>query len=77
MKNELFFNWITDKRVKSQLSICVQNSTIKRKKGLTQSQISKELGTNLSKIKQIENGTCKDFNAINNYANYFGECLFF
>ena len=28
------------------------------------------------KIKEIEKGTCKDFNAINNYLNYFSEPIF-
>ena len=35
----------------------------------------KDLEISLTKIKEIEKGTCKYFNAINSYINYFGNSL--
>lgn len=72
-ESELFFNWIDDLEFKTQLTICVKNARDKRKSSETQNEVSKWIGVPLTKIKQIENGTCVDFNAINNYINYFKE----
>jgi len=41
----------------------------------TQKDISKWTGISLTKVKEIENGTCKDFNSINNYINYLNNPL--
>jgi DNA-binding XRE family transcriptional regulator len=71
LENELYFNWIDDEELKTQLTNKVRNSKLKRKE--TQVEVEKWLGVNQTKIKQIEKGTCVDFNAINNYINYFGE----
>lgn len=73
MESQLFFNWIDDLELKKQLTIKTKLSKDKRVE--TQKEVSKILNISLTKIKEIENGTCKDFNAINNYINYFGECL--
>lgn len=73
MKNELFYNWIDDLELKNQLTIKTKLS--KEKRVETQKEVSEILNISLTKIKEIENGRCKDFNAINNYINYFGESL--
>lgn len=72
-KNQLFFTWIDDLEFKTQLTNCVKKAKERREE--TQLEVSNILNISLTKIKEIENGTCKDFNAINNYINYFGESL--
>jgi predicted XRE-type DNA-binding protein len=74
LENQLYFNWIDDRELKTQLSIKVTNA--KNKRTESQKEVSKTLEISLTKIKEIEKGTCKDFNAINNYLNYFSESLF-
>lgn len=73
LENELFFKWIDDLELKTQLTNCVNNSKSIRRE--TQNEISNTLNISLTKIKEIENGKCKDFNAINNYINYFNKSL--
>lgn len=73
MKTQLFFNWIDHVELKTQLTLKTCNAKKKRK--ATQKEVSETLEISLTKIKEIEKGTCKDFNAINNYLNYFGESL--
>lgn len=68
---ELQFNWIDDSEFRNKLSGRVMVCKQKRKE--SQKEISKYLNIPLTKIKQIENGSSKDFNAINNYINYFNE----
>ena len=74
MKNQLFFNWIDDLELKNQLTHTVKASKSKRTTE-TQKEISETLEISLTKIKEIEKGICKDFNAINNYINYFSESI--
>ena len=74
-ENQLFFNWIDDLELKTQLTNHVIRAKNKRKG--TQKDISKELNISLTKFKEIENGKCKDFNAINNYINYYQEPMKF
>jgi predicted XRE-type DNA-binding protein len=71
LENELYFNWIDDLELRSQLTSKVKLSKAKRKQ--SQKEISELLEISLTKIKEIEKGTCKDFNSINNYINYFSE----
>lgn len=73
MESQPFFNWIDDLELKSQLTEKVIAS--KNKRIETQKEVSITLQISLTKIKEIEKGTCKDFNAINNYINYFSESL--
>lgn len=73
LESQLLFKWIDDVELKYQLSSKVVSA--KEKRTETQKEVSKWLGIPLTKIKEIENGSCKDFNAINNYINYFGESL--
>jgi len=72
-ESELFFDWIDDIKLKSELTYLVKKAKAKRQE--TQKEIAETIRTSLTKIKQIENGSCKDFNAINNYINYFSESL--
>ena len=72
-ESELFFDWIDDIKLKSELTYLVKKAKAKRQE--TQKEIAETIRTSLTKIKQIENGSCKDFNAINNYINYFSETL--
>lgn len=74
LENQLYFNWIDDLELKTQLTI--NTKLAKNKRTETQKQVSEVLEISLTKIKEIEKGTCKDFNAINNYLNYFGESVF-
>jgi len=72
-ESEIFFNWIDDMQFRTKLSLLVRNAKDKRTE--SQEELSKWINVSQTKIKQIENGTCVDFNAINNYLNYFGESL--
>ena len=74
LENQLFFKWIDDLELKNQLTIKVNLSKEKREE--TQKYVAEMLNISLTKIKEIENGTCKDFNAINNYLNYFEESFY-
>lgn len=67
-ENELYFNWIDDIGFRSELSEMIIKLKDNRKE--SQSQISKFTEIPLTKVKQIENGSCVDFNAILNYINY-------
>ncbi len=68
LESQLFFNWIDDLELRFQLTEIVKNA--KQHRLETQREVAKTLSTSLTKIKEIEAGTCKDFNAINNYINY-------
>ena len=70
LESELFFNWIECHRLRTRLTESVKKS--KEKRSMSQRDVSEILEISLTKIKEIENGSCKDFNAINNYINYFG-----
>ena len=63
-----WFNWLDDTELKNQLIENVLRS--KERRTETQKEVSKWVNISLTKVKEIENGTCKDFNAINNYINY-------
>ena len=67
-KTELYYNWIDELELKIRLTEKVK--LIKSRRKESQKEISKWTDIPLTKIKQIENGTCVDFNAINNYINY-------
>ena len=69
-----FENIVTDEKLRTRLWQLVEICKSERKE--TQQELSKWIGISLTKIKEIEKGTCKDFNAINNYINYLGESLF-
>ena len=71
MESELFFKWLSDIRLRNELDLCVRLSKKRRKESLTQHDVANILNISLTKIKQIENGTCVDFNSINNYINFF------
>lgn len=73
-ESQLFFSFIDDIELRSRLTFLVKEARFKRNE--TQNEISKWIKVSLTKIKEIEKGTCKDFNAINNYLNYFGECMY-
>jgi len=73
LENELYYNWISNIEFKSELTKKVK--ICKAKRFETQKQIAELLHLSLTKIKQIENGTCKDFNAILAYINYFDYTL--
>ena len=68
LKTELYFNWISEWELRSELTSKVK--LIKSRRLESQKEISKWTDIPLTKIKQIENGSCVDFNAINNYINY-------
>lgn len=69
LENQLYFSWISSNKLRNRLTKRVKNSKLKRRE--TQKEVANTLHISLTKIKEIENGTCKDFNAINNYINYF------
>ena len=74
MENQPYFNWITDVKLRNQLADKVICAKSKRGKE-SQKEVALILSISLTKIKEIEKGICKDFNAINNYINYFQESL--
>ena len=63
-----WFSWLDDIELKNQLIENVLRA--KERRTETQKEVSKWVNVSLTKIKEIENGSCKDFNAINNYINY-------
>lgn len=67
-ESELFFSFLNDKRLRTELTEIVKDC--KSKRNQTQKNVSEFIGTPFTKIKQVENGTCKDINAINNYIAY-------
>jgi len=71
LESQLYFSFIDDLELRNQLTIRVKAAKSKREQ--TQKWLSDILEISLTKIKEIENGTCKDFNAINNYINFLGE----
>ena len=71
LKSQLFFNWIDDEELKTQLTKTVNQA--KKKREQTQKLLSTILNISETKIKEIEKGTCKDFNAINNYINFYNQ----
>ena len=73
-ESKLLFSFVDSDRLRNQLIINVNRSKEKRKE--SQKLVSETLGISLTKIKEIEKGTCKDFNAINNYLNYFSESIY-
>lgn len=70
-ENELFYNFIDDECFRNELLSILIKAVENRKKEGTQKEMSLFLEIPLTKLKQIENGTCVDFNSTNNYINYF------
>lgn len=77
LESELFYPFISSLGFRSELTEVVKLSTQRRKDSFTQKELSKIIGIPLTKIKQIENGSCKDFNSIHNYICFFGYKLIF
>lgn len=75
LESQLFFPIIECLQFRNELTIRVKKAKGKRVK--SQAYLSNILNISLTKIKQIEKGTCKDVNAINNYINFFGENMVF
>ena len=73
LESKPFSQLITDERLRLRISYLVGLAKEKRKE--TQKEVSKWTGISLTKIKEIEKGTCKDFNSVNDYINYFGISL--
>ena len=71
-ENELFFQWIDNLEFRNKLSELVIEAKTRRKNSETQKQVAFVLDIPLTKIKQIENGTSKDINAIVNYLAFQG-----
>lgn len=66
-ESELFYSHIKHERLKSQLSTNAKIALRIRKEQTTQKEVSNILDIPITKIKQIENGTCKDIEAILQY----------
>ena len=71
-ENELFFEWIDNIEFRNKLSELLIEAKTRRKNSETQKQVAFVLDIPLTKIKQIENGTSKDINAIVNYLAFQG-----
>ena len=71
-ENELFFEWIDNLEFRNKLSELVIEAKTRRKNSETQKLVAFVLDIPLTKIKQIENGTSKDINAIVNYLAFQG-----
>ena len=74
-ENELFFSTFDCLQLRYELTNRVKKA--KEKRMVSQKRLSDILNISETKIKQIENGSCKDFNSINNYINFLGENLIF
>lgn len=68
-ESELFYRHIKHERLKSQLSTNAKIALEIRKRETTQQDAANTLGIPLTKIKQIENGTCKDIESILQYVS--------
>ena len=71
-ENELFFEWIDNLEFRNKLSELLIEAKTRRKNSETQKHVAFVLDIPLTKIKQIENGTSKDINAIVNYLAFQG-----
>ena len=71
-ENELLFSWIDNLEFRNKLSELLIEAKTRRKNSETQKQVAYILDIPLTKIKQIENGTSKDINAIVNYLAFQG-----
>lgn len=69
LKTQLHFLFIDEIEFRIQLIWLVNKS--KKLRYQPQRELAETLNISLTKIKEIENGTAKDFNAINNYINFF------
>jgi predicted XRE-type DNA-binding protein len=74
LKSQLNFKWIKCIELKSQLTTLVNKAKLKR--GMSQREVSDIIGVSQTKIKEIENGTCKDINAILGYLDFLSCPLF-
>jgi len=69
-ENELFYDSFKTKKLRSELSKEAKTAIEIRKENTTQKDVADTLEIPLTKIKQVENGTCKDIDAILNYIGY-------
>lgn len=74
--NETFFTWIDDDCFRNETALRVIASTELRG-GMSVVMLSNILGISRKKIYEIECGTSKDFNSINNYINFFNKNFVF
>lgn len=72
LESQPFFTWIDDGELRNQLSIRLIKAKKRRKEAFTQMEVSHYIQCPLTKVKEIEAGKTKDFNAINNYLNLMG-----
>lgn len=68
LENEPLINLISDDRFRNELINKINYAKETRQE--SQKEVSKMINVSVTKIKQIENLTCKDFNAIYKYINY-------
>ena len=72
LKSQPFFNFIVIESLRSQLEETVKLATsIRKREKTTQQEVSEIIKYSLTKVKEIEKGTCKDINAIINYIKFF------
>ena len=69
-ESELFYDGFKTKKLRSELSREAKTAISIRKENTTQKDVADTLGIALTKVKQIENGTCKDIDAILSYISY-------
>ena len=70
LESELLYNSFKTKKLRSELSREAKTAIEIRKANTTQKDVAETIGIALTKIKQVENGTCKDIDAILNYIGY-------
>ncbi len=69
-ESELFFTKFKTFQLRSELTKQVKEAIKIRKEKTTQQDVAETIGIPLTKIKQVENGTCKDIDAILNYIKF-------
>jgi len=69
-ESELFYPKFKTFQLRSELTKKVKQAIKIRKENTTQQDVAETIGIPLTKIKQVENGTCKDIDAILNYIKF-------
>lgn len=69
-ESELFYKSFKTERLRSELEKEAKKAISIRKESTTQKDVAETIGYSLTKVKQIENGACKDIDAILNYISY-------
>lgn len=74
LSSKLYYPFFKCRELRGQLTPLVKKA--KAKRVMSQKNISEIIGVSLTKIKEVENGTCKDINGILAYLEFLDYPLF-